>query len=98
MEVNCLTLKDLISPRQTRLDFAVEDAETAQKVSTNKYFIVSEVFWMRIPIFHPVYSVIVMTIIEEFLGNVAIATIVSAPLKSLVLGPAPKVKGTFWMQ
>ncbi|NP_001101562.2 transcription factor E2F7 isoform X1 [Rattus norvegicus] len=31
MEVNCLTLKDLISPRQTRLDFAVEDAETAQK-------------------------------------------------------------------
>ncbi|CAH7332572.1 E2f7 [Phodopus roborovskii] len=31
MEVNCLTLKDLISPRQARLDFAVEDAENAQK-------------------------------------------------------------------
>ncbi|XP_021060528.1 transcription factor E2F7 [Mus pahari] len=31
MDVNCLTLKDLISPRQTRLDFAIEDAETAQK-------------------------------------------------------------------
>ncbi|XP_038171037.1 transcription factor E2F7 [Arvicola amphibius] len=31
MEVNCLTLKDLISPRQARLDFAVEDAESAQK-------------------------------------------------------------------
>ncbi|KAL1775086.1 transcription factor E2F7 [Sigmodon hispidus] len=31
MEVNCLTLKDLISPRQPRLDFAVEDAENAQK-------------------------------------------------------------------
>ncbi|EDL21712.1 E2F transcription factor 7, isoform CRA_a [Mus musculus] len=31
MEVNCLTLKDLISPRQTRLDFAIEDAENAQK-------------------------------------------------------------------
>ncbi|XP_075810628.1 transcription factor E2F7 isoform X1 [Microtus pennsylvanicus] len=31
MEVNCLTLKDLMSPRQARLDFAVEDAESAQK-------------------------------------------------------------------
>ncbi|XP_036025376.1 transcription factor E2F7 [Onychomys torridus] len=31
MEVNCLTLKDLISPRQARLDFVVEDAENAQK-------------------------------------------------------------------
>ncbi|XP_021514681.1 transcription factor E2F7 [Meriones unguiculatus] len=31
MEVNCLTLKDLISPRQARLEFAVEDAENAQK-------------------------------------------------------------------
>ncbi|XP_052021397.1 transcription factor E2F7 [Apodemus sylvaticus] len=31
MEVNCLTLKDLISPRQSRLDFTIEDAETAQK-------------------------------------------------------------------
>ncbi|XP_063502581.1 transcription factor E2F7 isoform X2 [Pongo pygmaeus] len=31
MEVNCLTLKDLISPRQPRLDFAVEDGENAQK-------------------------------------------------------------------
>ncbi|XP_076776304.1 transcription factor E2F7 isoform X2 [Arvicanthis niloticus] len=31
MEVNCLTLKDLISPRQSKVDFAIEDAETAQK-------------------------------------------------------------------
>ncbi|XP_054383393.1 transcription factor E2F7 isoform X2 [Pongo abelii] len=31
MEINCLTLKDLISPRQPRLDFAVEDGENAQK-------------------------------------------------------------------
>ncbi|XP_008850242.1 transcription factor E2F7 [Nannospalax galili] len=31
MEVNCLTLKDLISPRQARRDFAIEDAENAQK-------------------------------------------------------------------
>ncbi|XP_064139859.1 transcription factor E2F7 [Loxodonta africana] len=31
MEVNCLTLKDLINPRQPRLDFAVEDRENAQK-------------------------------------------------------------------
>lgn len=31
MEVNCLTLKDLINPRQSRLDFAVEDGENAQK-------------------------------------------------------------------
>ncbi|XP_044603487.1 transcription factor E2F7 isoform X2 [Equus asinus] len=31
MEVNCLTLKDLISPRQPGLDFAVEDGENAQK-------------------------------------------------------------------
>ncbi|XP_048205672.1 transcription factor E2F7 [Perognathus longimembris pacificus] len=31
MEVNCLTLKDLINPRQTRLDFAAEDGENAQK-------------------------------------------------------------------
>ncbi|XP_011819150.1 PREDICTED: transcription factor E2F7 [Colobus angolensis palliatus] len=31
MEVNCLTLKDLISPRQPRLDFAIEDGENAQK-------------------------------------------------------------------
>nr|XP_036866652.1 transcription factor E2F7 isoform X2 [Manis javanica] len=31
MEVNCLTLKDLINPRQPRLDFAVEDGENAQK-------------------------------------------------------------------
>lgn len=37
MEVNCLTLKDLMSPRQARLDFAVEDAESAQKVSTYKH-------------------------------------------------------------
>ncbi|XP_075407364.1 transcription factor E2F7 [Tenrec ecaudatus] len=31
MDVNCLTLKDLISPRQPRLDFAIEDGENAQK-------------------------------------------------------------------
>ncbi|XP_006142918.1 transcription factor E2F7 [Tupaia chinensis] len=31
MEVNCLTLKDLIHPRQSRLDFAIEDGENAQK-------------------------------------------------------------------
>ncbi|XP_057599712.1 transcription factor E2F7 [Hippopotamus amphibius kiboko] len=31
MEVNCLTLKDLINPRQPRLDFTVEDGENAQK-------------------------------------------------------------------
>nr|XP_019610578.1 PREDICTED: transcription factor E2F7 [Rhinolophus sinicus] len=31
MEVNCLTLKDLINPRQPRLDFATEDGENAQK-------------------------------------------------------------------
>ncbi|XP_028614930.1 transcription factor E2F7 [Grammomys surdaster] len=31
MEVNCLTLKDLISPRQSKVEFAIEDAETAQK-------------------------------------------------------------------
>uniref|UniRef100_A0A8C7ACI5 Transcription factor E2F7 n=1 Tax=Neovison vison TaxID=452646 RepID=A0A8C7ACI5_NEOVI len=31
MEVNCLTLKDLINPRQSRLDFAIEDGENAQK-------------------------------------------------------------------
>ncbi|XP_045319686.1 transcription factor E2F7 isoform X2 [Leopardus geoffroyi] len=31
MEVNCLTLKDLINPRQPRLDFAIEDGENAQK-------------------------------------------------------------------
>ncbi|XP_012876081.1 PREDICTED: transcription factor E2F7 [Dipodomys ordii] len=31
MEVNCLTLKDLINPRQTRLDFATEDGESAHK-------------------------------------------------------------------
>uniref|UniRef100_A0A8D1HMB6 Transcription factor E2F7 n=1 Tax=Sus scrofa TaxID=9823 RepID=A0A8D1HMB6_PIG len=31
MEVNCLTLKDLISPRQPRRDFAIEDGENAQK-------------------------------------------------------------------
>lgn len=37
MEVNCLTLKDLISPRQPGLDFAVEDGENAQKVSVLKY-------------------------------------------------------------
>lgn len=37
MEVNCLTLKDLINPRQPRLDFAIEDGENAQKVSTLKY-------------------------------------------------------------
>lgn len=37
MEVNCLTLKDLINPRQPRLDFAIEDGENAQKVSALKY-------------------------------------------------------------
>ncbi|XP_008142076.2 transcription factor E2F7 [Eptesicus fuscus] len=31
MEVNCLTLKDLINPRQPRLDFAIGDGENAQK-------------------------------------------------------------------
>ncbi|XP_008065329.1 transcription factor E2F7 [Carlito syrichta] len=31
MEVNCLTLKDLINPRQPRLDFAIDDGENAQK-------------------------------------------------------------------
>ncbi|KAF5926612.1 transcription factor E2F7 isoform X1 [Diceros bicornis minor] len=31
MEVNCLTLKDLINPRQPGLDFAIEDGENAQK-------------------------------------------------------------------
>ncbi|XP_015416810.1 PREDICTED: transcription factor E2F7 [Myotis davidii] len=31
MEVNCLTLKDLINPRQPRLDFATEDGQNAQK-------------------------------------------------------------------
>ncbi|XP_053114205.1 transcription factor E2F7 isoform X2 [Hemicordylus capensis] len=31
MEVNCLTLKDLIIPRQTRTDFTDEDGESAQK-------------------------------------------------------------------
>ncbi|KAM4882460.1 transcription factor E2F7 [Thomomys bottae] len=31
MEVNCLTLKDLINPRPTRHDFATEDGEHAQK-------------------------------------------------------------------
>uniref|UniRef100_A0A8C9DFK0 Transcription factor E2F7 n=1 Tax=Prolemur simus TaxID=1328070 RepID=A0A8C9DFK0_PROSS len=31
MEVNCLTLKDLINPRQPRLNFAIEDGENAQK-------------------------------------------------------------------
>ncbi|XP_004473000.1 transcription factor E2F7 [Dasypus novemcinctus] len=31
MEVNCLTLKDLINPRQPRLEFAIEDGENAQK-------------------------------------------------------------------
>ncbi|XP_054436275.1 transcription factor E2F7 [Pteronotus mesoamericanus] len=31
MEVNCLTLKDLINPRQPRLDFTTEDGENAQK-------------------------------------------------------------------
>jgi hypothetical protein len=98
MEVNCLTLKDLISPRQTRLDFAIEDAENAQKVSTNKYFIVSSMFWMVMPSFRLVYSIIVMAVIEEFLENGAIATFVSAPLKSLVLEPASEAKGAFWMQ
>uniref|UniRef100_A0A8C3SRY0 Uncharacterized protein n=1 Tax=Chelydra serpentina TaxID=8475 RepID=A0A8C3SRY0_CHESE len=31
MEVSCLTLKDLISPRHTRIDLADEDGENAQK-------------------------------------------------------------------
>ncbi|XP_076967615.1 transcription factor E2F7 [Tamandua tetradactyla] len=31
MEVNCLTLKDLINPRQPRIEFAIEDGENAQK-------------------------------------------------------------------
>ncbi|KAH0616701.1 hypothetical protein JD844_028023 [Phrynosoma platyrhinos] len=31
MEVNCLTLKDLISPKHTRIDFIDEDKESAQK-------------------------------------------------------------------
>nr|XP_020849170.1 transcription factor E2F7 isoform X2 [Phascolarctos cinereus] len=31
MEVNCLTLQDLISPRQPRLEFVIEDGENAQK-------------------------------------------------------------------
>ncbi|XP_005374406.1 PREDICTED: transcription factor E2F7 isoform X1 [Chinchilla lanigera] len=31
MEVNCLTLKDLINPKQARLDLAIEDGENAQK-------------------------------------------------------------------
>ncbi|XP_030404526.1 transcription factor E2F7 isoform X1 [Gopherus evgoodei] len=31
MEVSCLTLKDLISPRHTRIDLAAEDGENAQK-------------------------------------------------------------------
>ncbi|XP_006876579.1 PREDICTED: transcription factor E2F7 [Chrysochloris asiatica] len=31
MDVNCLTLKDLIIPRQPRLGFAIEDGENAQK-------------------------------------------------------------------
>ncbi|XP_004676561.1 PREDICTED: transcription factor E2F7 [Condylura cristata] len=31
MEVNCLTLKDLINPRQPRIDCAVEDGDNAQK-------------------------------------------------------------------
>ncbi|XP_066490318.1 transcription factor E2F7-like [Tiliqua scincoides] len=31
MEGNCLTLKDLISPRHPRVDFSVEDGESAQK-------------------------------------------------------------------
>lgn len=38
MEVNCLTLKDLISPRQPRRDFAIEDGENAQKVSERESF------------------------------------------------------------
>lgn len=75
MEVNCLTLKDLISPRQSRLDFAIEDAETAQKVSTNT-FIVSNVFWFVMPSFYLDYSIITMTVIEEYIENGAITTIV----------------------
>ncbi|XP_010637829.1 transcription factor E2F7 isoform X2 [Fukomys damarensis] len=31
MEVNCLTLKDLINPKQARLELAIEDGENAQK-------------------------------------------------------------------
>uniref|UniRef100_A0A673UKU1 Transcription factor E2F7 n=2 Tax=Suricata suricatta TaxID=37032 RepID=A0A673UKU1_SURSU len=31
IEVNCLTLKDLINPRQPRIDFAIEDGGNAQK-------------------------------------------------------------------
>ncbi|XP_037702751.1 transcription factor E2F7 [Choloepus didactylus] len=31
MEVNCLTLKDLINPRQSRIEFAIEDGKNAQK-------------------------------------------------------------------
>ncbi|KAM5288506.1 transcription factor E2F7 [Ctenodactylus gundi] len=31
MDVNCLTLKDLINPRQARGDFSIEDGENAQK-------------------------------------------------------------------
>ncbi|XP_072511539.1 transcription factor E2F7 isoform X1 [Notamacropus eugenii] len=31
MELNCLTLQDLISPRQPRLEFVIEDGENAQK-------------------------------------------------------------------
>uniref|UniRef100_A0A674JU35 E2F transcription factor 7 n=1 Tax=Terrapene triunguis TaxID=2587831 RepID=A0A674JU35_9SAUR len=31
MEVSCLTLKDLISPRHTSIDLADEDGENAQK-------------------------------------------------------------------
>nr|AKZ42270.1 transcription factor E2F7 [Castor fiber] len=31
MDVNCLTLKDLINPRQARLEFAIEDGGNAQK-------------------------------------------------------------------
>uniref|UniRef100_A0A5F8GIN3 Transcription factor E2F7 n=1 Tax=Monodelphis domestica TaxID=13616 RepID=A0A5F8GIN3_MONDO len=31
MEVNCLTLQDLICPRQPRLEFVIEDGENAQK-------------------------------------------------------------------
>nr|XP_008255058.1 transcription factor E2F7 [Oryctolagus cuniculus] len=31
MEINCLTLKDLINPRQPRLDFTIEDGENAHK-------------------------------------------------------------------
>nr|XP_003476000.1 transcription factor E2F7 [Cavia porcellus] len=31
MEINCLTLKDLISPKQARLELGIEDGENAQK-------------------------------------------------------------------